>query len=145
MKINGFKQNEIFMLYEYLVAYEDSGIENYNRNKALFKEHPELTGLANTIKSVTCHKSNAQEMKEIDFKELLNEIYFTKNKGSNLLSFLSHLRNSIAHGAMVEHKGNVLITDFANPKYRPTDFTARGCVEKDIIIEFTKILNNIVL
>ena len=42
-KINGFEENQIFQLYAYLVAYEESGIEKYKSTKALLNEHPELS------------------------------------------------------------------------------------------------------
>ena len=144
-KINKFDETQVFQLYAYLVAYEDSGIEKYKSTKAMLSEHPELSDLGEVGESVKCHKSNAQEMKELNFKSLTNEIYQTKNKQNNVLSFLAHLRNSIAHGSAVEHDGKVLITDFEHHKYNPTDFTARGCVEFAIINKITKILNVIEL
>lgn len=144
-KINKFDEHQIFQLYAYLVAYEDSGIEQYESTKAMLSEHPELSDLKKVGESVKYHKAKAQEMKEFDFKSLINEIYQTKNKQNNILSFLAHLRNSIAHGCAVEYDGKVLITDYANPKYNPVDFTARGCVEFRIINQITKILKIIKL
>ncbi len=143
-KINGFAMPQIFKLYAFLVAYEESGIQNYKSTNALLNEHPELSELEIRIKAVKCHKSNADEMKDIDFKMLDNEIYFTK-RNNNLFSFLSHLRNSIAHGNIAEHQGKVLITDLADPKRRPIDFTARGCVDFQVIEDFTKTINFIEL
>lgn len=144
-KINGFDESQVFQLYAYLVAYEESGIEKYESTKALLNEHPELANIGQAAKPITCHKSSNQEMNEFDFKELTNEIYLTKNKGNLLLSFLAHLRNSIAHGNAVEHQGRVLVTDFANPKYNPIDFTARGCIDFDVINSITKTLKQIIL
>lgn len=144
-KINKFDETQVFQLYAYLVAYEDSGIEQYKSTKAMLSEHPELFDLRKVGESVKYHKAKAQEMKGLDFKSLTNEIYQTKNKQNNILSFLAHLRNSIAHGSAVEHDGKVLITDFDNPKYHPIDFTARGCVEFVIINQITTILNKIEL
>lgn len=144
-KINGFNENQIFQLYAYLVAYEESGIEKYESTKALLNEHPELAIIGQTAKPVICHKSSNQDMKEIDFKVLTNEIYLTKNKGNLLLSFLAHLRNSIAHGNIEDHEGRVWVTDYANPQYNPVDFTARGCIDFDVINSITKALKQIVL
>ncbi len=144
-KINGFKKEQIFKLYDYLVAYEDSGIEMYNSTKALLKDHPELSELKEILKKVECSKSNSIEMKDIDLKIINNEIYLTKCKGNLLLSFLAHLRNSVAHGNIVEHYNHILITDYANPKFNPIDFTARGCIEFSVIIDLTNILKRIEL
>lgn len=145
IKINGFDKTQIFQLYSYLVAYEDSGIEKYKSTKAMLSEHPELSDLGNIAKVVKYNKANAQEMRGLNFKSLTNEIYQTKNKQNNILSFLAHLRNSIAHGYAQEHEGQVLITDFDNPKYNPIDFTARGCVDFQLIKEFTKTIKLIEL
>lgn len=144
-KINKFNKTQIFQLYAYLVAYENSGIEQYESTKTMLNEHPELSDLKKVVESVKCHKANAQEMKKLDFKSLTNEIYQTKNKQNNILSFLAHLRNSIAHGCAIGFDGKVLITDFGNPRYNPIDFTARGCVEFAIINQITSILNKIEL
>ncbi len=143
--INGFTKNQIFQLYDYLVAYEDSGIEKYKSVKALKSEHPELSLIEQVLIPIARYSAKPDEMKDLDFKSLRNEVYMTNNKGNLLLSLLAHLRNSIAHGDAVEQKGNVLITDFANPKYNPIDFTARGCVELSIINNITSFLKQIVL
>ena len=144
-RVNGFTMQQVFKLYAYLVAYEDSGIQNYKSIKALLKEHPELEDLSERLKVVKCNKSDANQMKDVNFKALNNEIYFTKSK-NNLFSFLSHLRNSIAHGNSMGYKGKILITDFENPKYHhPTNFSARGCVDLKIIEDFTNTLKLIEL
>ena len=140
--INGFDMPQVFKLYAFLEAYEKSGIQNYKSTKVLLSEHPELADLEEKIKAIKCHKSNAAEMRNVNFKQLTNEIYFTKRK-NNLFSFLSHLRNSIAHCNAVEHNGKVLITDYADPKRCPINFTARGCVDIHVIEDFTKIIKNI--
>ena len=143
--IKGFDEKQIFLLYDYLVAYEESGIEQYGSTRSLLKEHPELSDLEQAFKTIKSHKSNTQEMCTIDRGSLTNEIYFTINKGNHLLSFLAHLRNSIAHGRVTECNGCVLVVDFANPKYNPVDFTARGCVDFEIIIKMAEILKKIEL
>lgn len=144
-KINGFTVTQIFQLYAYLVAYEESGIEKYSSMKAMLEEHPMLSEVTKVVQKVVCHKTVAHDMKSIDFKSLKNEIYQTNVKKNKVLSFLAHIRNSIAHGDCVENKNHVLITDYANPKYNPVDFTARGCVEFEIINQITRILNKIEL
>lgn len=142
--INGFEEKQIFLLYDFLVACEESGITTFTSTKALLKEHPELSDLDEAMKAVKCHKSNAQEMNGVNYKSLSNEIYFTKRK-NNLLSFLAHLRNSIAHGCAIEYDGKILVTDFEPSRYHPVNFTARGCVDFEIIKNMTEILKRIEL
>jgi hypothetical protein len=141
--INGFNPEEIFQLYAFVEAYETAGIKSYNKQTCLFQEHPELKGLLLVSKNVKCHKSCSEAMKSLDFKAMDEEIYFIKNKQSNLLSLLKHLRNSIAHACAVKHENKVLITDFKVT--RPVDFSARGRVSFDIINQFTQVLNKVVL
>ncbi len=143
-RINGFDEKQVFEMYNYLLAYEDCGIIKYKSTKALLLDHPELSELETVTGIIKCRKSNAYEMKGIDFKSLKNEIYFTK-KYNNLLSLLNHLRNSIAHCGVVEHNGSVLITDYANPRFLPVDFTARGCIELNTIKTITMILKKVKL
>ena len=143
--INKFNKEEIFLLYDYLVAYEESGIGRYSTTKSLLKDHPELKGLETEVKSVVFHSAKPYEMKDMDFKLMENEIYITKCSGNLMLSFLAHLRNSIGHGNAVKHQDKVLITDFAHPRYNPIDFTARGCIYFNVIKNLTKVLKEIVL
>lgn len=143
-KINGFTKNQIFQLYEYLVVYEDLGLSNFKSTKAMLCQHPGLSYITTLQKRLICHKAKAKEIENVNFKELKNEVFMTV-RNNQLLSFLSHLRNAIAHGGAVEHKGNVLITDFENPRYHPVTFTARGCVTFDIINDITSLLKNIQL
>ena len=72
-----------------------------------------------------------------------NEIYLTINKGNLLLSFLTHLRNSIAHGNAVAHEDLILISD-KNPS-KSLGFTARGRMKFALINEITSILKDIIL
>ena len=142
--INGIKAHEIFQLYAFLVAYEESGIgQNKKSTKKLLQEHPELIGLIDNFKLVKYHQANNDFMQVLDFKQLRNEIYLTKNKGNLQLSLLAHLRNAVAHGNVVKYNQKVLITDY--PKNRPVDFSARGCLDIEIINEFTKTLKKIEL
>lgn len=144
-KINKFDEKQIFQLYAYLAAYEYGGFFKYKSTKSLLKEHPELKRIQEINKLVDYEKSTNCEMKVADFLNFNNKILITKSRGNLLLSFLAHLRNSIAHGHAIEYNSNVLITDFANPRYSPTDFTARGSVTLTVINEITNILKLIKL
>ncbi len=144
-KINGFDEKEIFKLYKYVVAYEEGGISQYNTTKSMLNEHPELSHLTDIAKLVKCTWTKDEEMRNIDFKTITNSVYQTRSRGNHLLSLLAHLRNSIAHGYVSKHEDSILITDFANPKFNPIDFTARGRIELQIIERITKILKQIEL
>lgn len=139
--INGFSPEEIFQLYAFLESYETAGVKNFQTQRALFREHPELTDLTVVIAKVKCHISSSAQMMQIDIKSLKNEIYFTEYQSGNILSLLYHVRNSIAHACAVKHGDSVLITDYKVS--RPIDFSARGRIDLEIINEFTNILNKI--
>lgn len=142
--INGFKEPEIFRLYAFLVAYEESGIGKHRKStKRLLQEHPELKELEENFKLVKYHKANNDFMQVLEFKKLRNKVYLTKSRGNLQLALLAHLRNAIAHGNVVEHCKKVLVTD--HPIARPTDFSARGCLDIEVINEFTKTIKKIEL
>lgn len=141
--INGFNPEEIFQLYAFVEAYETAGIKSYATQTRLFKEHPELQELQLVMKKVKCHYSNSKQMKSLDIKAMDEEIYYTEYQIGHLLSLLYHLRNSIAHACAVKHESKVLITDFK--VRRPVDFSARGRISLETIIEFTDILRKVIL
>lgn len=143
-RINGFNKSQIFQLYEYLVAYEELGIFNFNSTKAMLNQYPGLANVEVLFKQLKCHKAKVQELEGVDLKTLKNEIYMTI-RGNLLLSFLTHLRNAIAHGSAVEHQFDVQITDFEDPKRHPVSFTARGCVTLEIVNAFTELFKTIEL
>lgn len=134
-EINGFAPEEIFKLYAFITAYEETGIKAYKNLQSLWIEHPELQGLALVLKKVNCHFSSSSTMKSVNFKKLQNEIFLTKYGDCTLFSILYHLRNSIAHGLAIKSGNSVLITDYKVS--HPTDFSARGRIELNIINEFT--------
>ena len=55
-------------MYAYLVAYEESGIENYKSTKALIGEHPESSDIENIVKLVKCNTAHSCEMRDVDFQ-----------------------------------------------------------------------------
>lgn len=139
--INGFSPEEIFQLYAFVESYETAGIKNFQTQRALFREHPELTGLIGVIAKVKCHISSSAQMMQIDIKSLKNEIYFTEYQSGNILSLLYHVRNSIAHACAIKEGNSVLITDYKFSQ--PTEFSARGRIDLEIINEITNILSKI--
>lgn len=141
--INGLNEHQVFHLYEYLVAYEESGIQDYKSTKELLITYPELSKIKEYNKKVDIKSSKNINLNTIDFRKFSNKIYLTLNKSNLLLSFLSHLRNAIAHGNAVMDDNYILISD-RNPR-KSIEFTARGRITLDIINEITSILTSIEL
>lgn len=141
--INGLNEHQVFQLYDYLVAYEDSGIQNYKSTIKLLSEHPELSKIVEYNKKIDVNISTAVNMNDINLKELNNKVYLSINKGNFLLSLLSHLRNAIAHGNAVMDNNYILVSD-RNPR-KSIDFTARGRIELSIINEISNILKGVKL
>lgn len=141
--INGFRQEDIFQLYAFVKAYEDVGVKSFEKEKDFLSRYPELKGLLKDLKEVNCYWATSEKMKQLDVKQLNNEIHLLKYKKSYLLDLLYHLRNAIAHACVIEHNGAVLVTDFKVSK--PTDFSARGRMELRIIEQITKTLNKVEL
>lgn len=141
-KVCGFEAPELFRLYAFLDAYEWSDIKELETEKEWFRVHPELIGLKECMKKIKFHKSNAQEMENLDISMLHNEIHCTQGS-SKLISFLRHLRNAIAHAGVVKKEEMVQITTFS--RKRPIDFSARGRIELSIIDLFTNELKKVKL
>ena len=102
-----------------------------------------FTSCKSELDKAGADKADTKKMDECNLSLLTNEVFQSINKNNHLLSFLSHLRNSIAHGYIGGGDGYIHIIDFANPRSRPVDFTSRGRVEIGIINQFTNILNGI--
>lgn len=141
-KVCGFDPTEIFKLYAFVVAYEWSDITQIKTETELLRVHPELNGLRVCMKEITFKKSNSRNLEELDITKLRNEIHCIKH-GSQLLSFLYHLRNAIAHACIDKKDDMVQITTFS--RMRPSDFSARGCIRLDVIDLFTNELMKVEL
>ena len=58
---------------------------------------------------------------------LPNILYMTNSKNSKVLSFLTHIRNSIAHGQIIKEKDSIHIIDYSeNKNTKEKIYTARG-------------------
>ena len=140
--INGFGIDQIFHLYSFLVAYEGVRIQNYQSNKKMFVEHPELSSIEYILKKIKFYEADVEKMKTIDADSLCNTLYQKKIKKTHLLSFLSHLRNSIAHGSIKEKNDAVIFSDSVKKNITSSNINTLGCVDLEIIKEITKILKN---
>lgn len=133
--INGFNEKEISSLYHIVKLYEDNGLKKCLEKDALIKV-PSLNNIKAVCMTFTYKEKTTNELKPIDIKSLNSEFYYTHYK-SELMGFLYHLRNSIAHAKIVKDGNNVIITDY-NPKNK-TDCTAKGIIGFEIIEKIAKI------
>ena len=65
-KINGLNANQVFQLYDYLVIYEESGIQDYKSTQKLLKEHPELSKLTTLNNKIVCKNIKKIDSNKID-------------------------------------------------------------------------------
>ena len=142
-KINGWNDKEIFLLYEFLVSYEKGRLSSYQKDDELFKEHPEIKKVDTLFCSISYStKDKSSKLKDLFPSSGKNEIYFLSH-GTPLLSFLYHLRNSIAHGEIEKKGEEAFVVDWC--KNRPTNFSAKGLISFETIKKITEILNKIEL
>lgn len=141
-KICGFNTAEVFKLYAFVDAYEWSDIKQLKSEKELLRVHPELKGLKECMKNLTFTESNSEDLERVDISRLHNEIHCIKH-GTQLLSFLYHLRNAIAHACVDKQDGMIQVTTFC--KNRPTDFSSRGRISLDVVELFTNELKKVEL
>ena len=139
--INGWNTKEVFLLYNFLESYERGSLSSYEKDDQLFKEHPEVKNLEVLFKSISyVTKKKSSKLQDLLPSSGKNEIFLLSH-GTPLLSFLYHVRNSIAHGAIEKRGNEVLVVDWC--KNRPTNLSARGLISFETIRQFTDILNNI--
>lgn len=141
-EICGFNPTEVFKLYAFVDAYEWCDIKQLKSENNLLRVHPELSGLKRCMERITFKKSNSENLERLNISVLHNEIHCIKH-GSQLLSFLYHLRNAIAHACVSKQDGMVQFTTFC--KNRPTDFSSRGRISLDIVELFTEELKKVKL
>lgn len=141
--INGWNEKEVFVLYGFLEGYERGRLSSFEKDDVLFKEHPELIEFEKLFKSVLCHpKDRSSKLRNLFPSSGKNEIYVLSH-GTPLLSFLYHLRNSIAHGEIQKRGEEAFVVDWC--KSHPTNVSARGLISLDTIKQFTEILKSIKL
>lgn len=141
--INGFTDQEVFDLYAFLEAYEKLYSEqDYQKNEILFEKHPELSELENAYKNINySSKDNSSLIEKVILPNDSEQMYGLRH-GSPLLSFLYHLRNSIAHTIIKKEGERIYIED--KTKNRPRRLSAKGYIQSlDIVKSFTNILNRI--
>ena len=140
--IHGFSPNEVVDLYRYLCIYE-SEMQHIGNQENLVKKYPKLQELEEKRSHFVCNYCNRESLKVIALAPKDNLVSMTKCRSSKTLSFLHHLRNSIAHGQLEMEDGFVHLIDYEYENNVKV-FSARGKIESSTLFEIIKtIINNI--
>ena len=143
-KTHGFSSNEVVDLYHYLCIYENE-IQYIGNQEKLVKTYPKLQELEKTMSHFVCNYCSRESLKVIALAPMNNLVSMTKCRSSKPLSFLHHLRNSIAHGQIEMEDNYVHLIDYGYEKNVKV-FSARGKIESSILLEIIKtVIDNIKL
>ncbi len=107
----GFEPEEIIILYKYICWYKS--ISKISTDKKLYKQYPWTKSfwIDTSIKKYNFKIEKSSKMPKKAIEQRSNTMVYTKSVGTKLLSFLRHLRNSIAHGNIeARGKGNNVVT-----------------------------------
>jgi len=124
--INGFSCEEVMVLYQFLDYYEKK-ISQLKNNKSL-----DVSGFNKLVKegSILLVKVKSTG----DFKNVTaNTVVLTIQKKNQLLSFLAHLRNSIAHAYISKAvDGRYCLADYYHSKINMQGFVSKETIESII-------------
>lgn len=136
--LKGFDSDEVFVLYKYICWYESNS--DIIRDNILYRRCPLFENFWRTM-SRTKHvfkTERSDNMPITAVEQESNTMVYTKCVKTKLLSFLRHLRNSIAHGK-IESGGidnNVVtICDYTKDG---TKCTCMGNMNKTVLINILK-------
>lgn len=132
---HGFCKEEIFLFYKF-ISIHDKYLKDIQKQQEIFELIPNIKIVYNKE-----YKGIVKQIRKADLKNF-NEcsdgkIYLTKNRKSLIMSFLCHLRNSIAHGHIVKKSNLISISDFIKTK----DFRLQNCIGKIELEKVSKILD----
>ncbi|MBR5973148.1 MAG: hypothetical protein IK017_10920 [Paludibacteraceae bacterium] len=139
-KIHGFSQMEIVDLYHYLCIYV-SKLEHIENQTIFEEEYPKTKELKKTMSSFVCNNCTKESLKVIGLAPMDDLVSMTKCRSSKTLSFLHHLRNSIAHGQLEQEGGYVFLIDYGFEDSTKV-FSARGKIKSSTLFEIVHIINN---
>lgn len=130
--VNDLSSSEITFFYQFLYYYE-TVFKKYKNNKEIKPIVSEFDEYIknNNIKLYGKRKSQVPN----SAITAINEIYFTNSK-TIVLSFLSHLRNSIAHCHLVANGEFYILKDYLSDG---TTLTMNGNIETKHLHELIKI------
>ncbi len=138
--IHGFNPSEVIDLYHYLCIYENNIAKIYSQ-KNLINMYPKLKDIDQLMAGIVCNFCNIESLEIIGLAPMDNLISMTKSRNSKQLSFLHHLRNSIAHG-QIEKDGNFIhLLDYGYDKNKKKIFSARGKIKSSLLFKIVKLTN----
>lgn len=138
-EIHGFSQNEVTELYRYLCIYECE-LANIGNQEKLFLKYPKLKQVEENIKGFVCKYCTKESLKTIAITPMENLISMTRCRSSKVLSLLHHLRNSIAHGKIMQEDRYVHLIDYGKEN-NANVFSARGKIKSSKLFEIVSIIN----
>lgn len=129
--VNGLTKDDIVLLYRYVNAYEKH-LKDLNNNSTIKTQEEQLSRLKKSFVYQIRKQKELENNLQLDLK---NQVYFTQSKGNKTLSFLFHLRNSIAH-CLIEKMGKQYkLTD----KNRNKKLSMVGSIDCDILENIIKL------
>lgn len=137
--VHGFSPNDVVELYRYLCIYENK-LEEIPTQEDLIKKHTKLIDLEKVMSAFVSNYCTKESLKVIALAPVENLVSMTKCRSSKVLSFLHHLRNSIAHGLIEQEDGFVYFIDYGKNK-KGKDFSARGKIKSSTLFEIISIIN----
>lgn len=139
--IHGFSSDEVMDLYHYLCIYEKE-LAKIESQVNLINKYPKLKDIEQLMAGIVCNFCTKESLKVIGLVPMDNLISMTKSRSSKSLSFLNHLRNSIAHG-QIEKDGNfIYLLDYGYDKDNSKVFSARGMIKSSSLFKIVKLINN---
>lgn len=141
--INGFGPKEVVELYHYLCIYVNK-LEHIRSQNVLLKQYSELKGIDTLMSSFVCNNCTRESLKTIGLVSMNNLVSMTKCRTSKQLSFLHHLRNSIAHGQLTKKGKYVELIDYGFENGAKV-FSARGKVSVVTLFDIIHIINKNIL
>ena len=138
--IHGFDANEVVELYHYLCIYE-SELKLIVSKEAFvnsFYNHKELEQL---IAGIVLNYCTKESLKVIGLVPVENLVSMTKCRNTKTLSFLHHLRNSIAHGQIEKDGDYIHLIDYGYENNEKV-YSARGKIKSNVIFEIVQLSEN---
>lgn len=143
--LKGFYTHEVVDLYHYLCIYENE-LKYIKNQECLWKQHPKLKKLEELISNFECNYCTKESLQNCALAPINNLVSMTKCKTSKVLSFLHHLRNSIAHGQIEQEEDYVHLIDYDYEKDSKLgkmhkNYSARGKIKSSVLFEIMCIIN----
>ena len=129
--VNGFTSEEIIVLYKYMCWFEK--IKSLTTDKSLYQQYPYQRRFWDDFKKCSLSTRKVKEMPKTYQKQPNNNLIYTLSAKTKQLSFLRHLRNSIAHGVIETDSKVIVIRDYSQ---RAKKCTCMGNLNKSLLMKF---------